>query len=497
MFSSQIKKQIINLFDSIKENDEFEIMFNNYKKDNQLSLIKFMDVLKYIKYRSDKDKLKLSETISLDIYYNEYRVSINNINTINNILGLLYQRKNNNILSILLTQYIDKENFIFIQKIKNKSDIIDVDEYDIRFRKSTELKVIDENIINKLTKLTNIEGENILFRFKQRLTLHLNDNINIDLTIVKTSNSPNTIMNAIKVYELEIDYSSTKISKSILDTILYEVEQIKKVMEGSNIILNKDIKNNIIEKYIDMTFNKNRTMATNLYSMQPISTEVQHIIDSLPNKYTATDKADGEKYQLFIIENEVYLISNNLHIKKIDINIQNLNNSIVEGELIYLYDKQKYIFMMFDCLFFKNEDIRNKVLLKDRLKYLPLISKEFNINPYILNDYKNSFDINNIKKHYIEEIKNYYKELNKEINKIKKNDILIYPKLFLFPTGASSSEVFMYSELIWNNCTKDASTECPYILDGIIHTAIEQKYIREKKNIDILFININHLIQIL
>ena len=44
------KKDISSLFDSISKDEEFEIMFNNYRSDNQLSLIDFMNVVKYVKY---------------------------------------------------------------------------------------------------------------------------------------------------------------------------------------------------------------------------------------------------------------------------------------------------------------------------------------------------------------------------------------------------------------------------------------------------------------
>jgi hypothetical protein len=121
MLTNSNKKDITHLFNSILKDEEFEIMFNNYKNDNPLSLINFMNVLKYIKYKSDENTLKLSEHISLDVFYIDYRISIDGLDNINNILGLLYQRKNNNIFSILVSQYLDKEGIKLIQKVKEKN----------------------------------------------------------------------------------------------------------------------------------------------------------------------------------------------------------------------------------------------------------------------------------------------------------------------------------------------------------------------------------------
>jgi hypothetical protein len=84
--SLRSNKDVLKLFNSITKDEEFEAMFNNYKTDNILSLIDFMNVLKYIKYRSSEDKLKLVENVSLDIFYLDYRISIDGLENINNIM---------------------------------------------------------------------------------------------------------------------------------------------------------------------------------------------------------------------------------------------------------------------------------------------------------------------------------------------------------------------------------------------------------------------------
>ena len=71
MLSKDIKTKVDTLYKSIKNNDEFEVMYNNYKSDNKLSLVNFMKMLKYMKYRSVKDKLKILETQMLDIIYQD------------------------------------------------------------------------------------------------------------------------------------------------------------------------------------------------------------------------------------------------------------------------------------------------------------------------------------------------------------------------------------------------------------------------------------------
>jgi hypothetical protein len=224
MLTNSQKKDITNLFEGITSDEEFEVMFNNYRTDNPLSLIDFMNVLKYVKYRSDKDKLKLTEMISLDIFYNEYRISIDGLENINSLMSLVYQRKNNNIFSIIVSQYLDKEGFKLIKKIKEKSNVVDIDNLDIRIRKSKEIDINDQTLIKGFSKLNSIEGEKINFRYKQRIALELDEDLHIDLTIIKASDNINNIHNSIKNYEIEIDYSPKKMDKKKLAIIFNEME---------------------------------------------------------------------------------------------------------------------------------------------------------------------------------------------------------------------------------------------------------------------------------
>jgi SAM-dependent methyltransferase len=475
MLSETQKNQVLSLFTKIKENDEFEIMFNNYKVDNKLSYIKFMNVLKYLKYRSNIDNLNINHEVSLDINLNHemqtYRVTLHGIKNINEFLNLVHQRKNHVIFSILLTQseFTQNENFKYIKKSREHKSIIDLDQFDIRIRKSSE-EIMTEKEIKNLLNLGLNTNSKITFRYKNRISLELlntqNEIFSIDLTSIQTDTNINNLMNTVKSYELEMDYFVKKDKKEInnkhFKMILDEMETIKKVLESTDNLITKDELNIVIESYKKLIYFNDYNNATNLYSMQPLSAEVQHIVDKIPNKYSVSDKVDGEKYQLFILQGRVYLISNNLNVLKTSYTSK-LNNTIIEGELIYFSEQKKYLFMAFDCLFYNNIDKKNELELEKRIEFVAKVCKEFNEIP----------------ENYGDNLNKFYDKLTKLINKTSQNEIIFCPKLFLFPTGASNSEVFKYAYNLWHHCTTQVN--CPYKLDGIIFTGLEQKYTMHKK----------------
>ena len=215
-------------------------------------------------------------------------------------------------------------------------------------------------------------------------------------------------------------------------------------MTNSDNLIKKKDEDNVVISYKNLVYGSNNLNFNNLYSMHPVSAEVQHIIDFIPNKYAVSDKSDGEKYVMFIDNDKVYFISNNLNvIENNDIKVKNLNKTIYEGEYIYLENEQKYIFMIYDCLFFKGKDIRGIVSFRERYDYIYKLLDIINSKDYVkVKQYEGEYNIVKIKKHFRDEIISFYDSLDKNKDKIKKNEIYISSKVVLFPPGGNNSEAF-------------------------------------------------------
>uniref|UniRef100_A0A6C0H7I9 mRNA cap 0 methyltransferase domain-containing protein n=1 Tax=viral metagenome TaxID=1070528 RepID=A0A6C0H7I9_9ZZZZ len=497
MLTDKIVSKIKSLFIKTFEHDnyEFEIMFNNYHLNNKLSFVNFIDVLNFIKYRSQEKSMKLINEITLDISYNYndnnvYRISIKGLDKINNILNSVYQRKNHIIFSLLCNNYNNDKDIIFINKKKEFKNILDIDEYNIRVRLSTEEPIDNKTLLLLGSNIQHIDANKIFFRFKNRISLIIFDNdklgtLRLDLTFIKSSNMPDKLQDNYTEYEIELEYVPNKSIKpseydKILNIINHEIYIIKQILENSNIIITQEESNNILKAYKKLLFNSDNEPITNLYTMNETSTEIQYLIEKIPNKYSVTDKADGKKYQLFIFNNTIYLISYNLVVKKTKYTIENLNNSLFEGEFIHITNKNVYLFMCFDCLYYNGENIRNKILLKDRIEYIYSFLNELKITHYKVKSFIDKYDIDKQELHYKDEINKFYDTLNEIINKHKNNDIIFYTKYFIFPTGAHSCEVYLFSYIILNGCLT-GKFKSPYYLDGIIYTGIEQKYTKDKK----------------
>jgi SAM-dependent methyltransferase len=492
------------LIDAYGKNNEFEVsLFSNKETSSHLlTLEKFNNLNSILGKITEKNdvKYKSKKTEVLDVIMSikdsaietkkitNYRISIEGLEAINKYMSMLHVRKNHLVFSVLASFYMENyekknSNITMEKKTKNISSYVTIEDIYMRFKLDTEENVSNDEL-NKLMKLQKYwkpETYSIGYRFKERTSHYIIKDKNIfqiDLTTVKSSNVINNIESSIPNYEIEIE-SEIKDKSKFLEQVFGIGEFIIKSIQGSNHIITKSICNNVLDKYREiLSVDKSKS---NLYSRQPISLEVQHLVNYLPNRYSVTDKADGDRNYMIIHETRCYLISTNLIVRDTGINVDSkLSGSIIDGEFIFLPKYNRYLFMGFDCLMYGDINVREEAKFSKRLEYLDLIVYAINTCGYThksIFDSKIDFNVGSKvidyhKKNLIE----FFNDIDKEL-KTKSNGIIFRRKYFIEALGVTDNEIFKYTSLLDSLYTSDPDLKCPYLLDGLIFQPNEQKYV--------------------
>lgn len=436
--------------------DEFEIIFN---KMTTITQKQFINLLTHIK----TNNIKYTKTDTLDIINQhkntKYRIFINNLENIN----LVIEKYKNNTNNFIFKQ-LNKENYSKEKKINLITD--DYEDYNFRVKISTE-EVMTQDDLN------NIDASKIFFRLKNRVSYMIDSNkdyyIQVDITSVKQSSKLINITNADKIYEVELEAKGKNINTQ---KMAEEFINIYTILNGSNALLSYTEEKQVIKNYNNLF---NLEFSTSAYGNQVVALRLHHFLAVINNNYTITDKVDGDRYFLYITDNQTYLLSNNLKITKLSITTdETLNNTLIDGE--YLIDKN--MFLAFDILFYKNNNVM-KLTLKERFNKLDEIINKLG--------FKIPFDDTLIKTNIIEEINKFHTKnilsYQKHIidNSNNKSSFFMTRKYFIFTLGISNTEIYNYTVLLWNLTTQN--TKLPYTLDGIIMTHTTQPYTRNKKDI--------------
>lgn len=210
------------------------------------------------------------------------------------------------------------------------------------------------------------------------MTLFEDTNVKIctDLTLVKSSNKASNINKGREIYELEVEITFKKDIKNLdekyISMFLNEVMYMIKIIQNSDEIISVDESKTVVSKLLHITNAPENNR--DLPGVQTASAQIIHIIDTIPNEYSVTDKVDGERHFLMVYKKNVYLISNNLVVKKIkEYNLKEIEKyeeTILDGEYIFVKKHQKFMFLGFDILFHKGKDIRDNNSLLERYKLL-------------------------------------------------------------------------------------------------------------------------------
>ena len=499
------KERINNLVKKYGSDNEFEVsLFSNNETGNDLLTTEKFNTLNSILHKiteKNEEKYQPKKEVSLDVVMSlnkrgdaksivNYRISIEGNTNINEYMKMLHQNKSNLIFSVLSSFYQDKsnsKNVTMIKKTKNVSEYITIEDYYMRVKMDTEEAPTKEELkkLGKINEYYNIEDYDIFFRYKDRKSYFIKEKENIfriDLTKVKRAFDINKLENLNYGYEIEIE-CLIKDKKTLLPELLKKCEFIIKSVQSTEHIITKSKAKYVLDKYRKI-LNVSENVK-NLYGRQPISLEIQNL-SILQNKYCITDKADGERNFLIIIDGQCYLISTNLIVKDIGLKVNGkFNGSIIDGEYIFIRKYNKFLFMAFDCLFLGEKDLRNETKFFDRIHNIDgELSKELNKDVFThfdtdVNKHK-IIDINNILKSHASNLDKFYENLTSQL-KGKSKGIIFQRKYFMSCEGLTDNEIFKYIDLYWNYYIENNSGNIPYLYDGIIAQPLEQKYVVDRQ----------------
>ena len=395
-------------------NKEFEIRFSTLNMKRNITRLDFDNVcsrLKSLKFNCTDTNgnyyLRIQNTYSnregREILSN-IRFELNGLHIIRDFC--LYEN---------ITRLIENESFTgeldFVKKdrvkMPNDSFLKPVNNDDYQFRASYqhESKIKKEsNIIGKIVQ--NWDSSKKLYRYINRIELkHEDYPILVHLSIVKSNKKEkngkgpklsyslqeSNLFKNPESYEIELEIDNERLkedkwkdSKVILESLKKCIKQVLCGMQKTNYPITLSEKNSVFSEYLETVYgdvHDERLNIKHFIGPSNLTLQRKNILDdtdsNIPNirvNYSVTDKADGERYLLYISsEGKLYLIDINMNLIFTGsiTNNKAYFNSIIDGEYI-THDKYGYgisLFACFDIYFLKKEDVRKHIFINNDVDF--------------------------------------------------------------------------------------------------------------------------------
>ena len=303
----------------------------------------------------------------------------------------------------------------------------------------------------------------------------------------KTLQASNVLTNDFD-YEIELEYLGNKINhrdeyNKILDKIITNFGTILQAVQQNSFIISnaeKQLVRNQLKKLFG-TFK--------FSGPQNITLELKHLVKhdyvdyskvlSIRRNYSVTEKADGERNICVVLDDgRVYFINRKNEIKSFGCILENMKDTIFDGELITTDKDGKHInlFAIFDLYFYQNTDLRNRVLIRtdvDKSEGMPESRQEVLNSINLEENLKTKYDVLIKKKKY------YYGDVSKFDDEVHR-EILKYQEELRY-TNKSETR-YMQVQTIINELVSDTKIfkeikkvmdkEYIYKTDGLVFTPI-------------------------
>ncbi len=497
LINSNDKKNIdelIKKYDAKINEFEASLFSNKETSDNLLTADKFnslnsvLSIVNKNKGITYEKSLDIGLAISHEDRLINYRISITDHDLINEYMSMLHNRNNQLVYSIIMRFIYDEKNkqktknIKVIKKTKYFSSYITLENIYTRIKMDTEEELTKSEIDKLINVSDNFPTSKIQFRYKERASYEIikdKNTFSVDLTRVRSSNEINRINNGLIKNEIEIECHIND-KKTIYEQLCKIIEFIIKIVQESNYLMTKSMSSSILEKYMNV-LNSNKN---SFHGRNPEALEIHWLVNNLQNAYSVTDKADGDRFQLIVVDEKCYLINKSLTVTNIGLTIdKKFNNSVLDGEYIFIANKNKYIYMVFDCLTFGDINVREESSFIKRIQYADIIIENLNDMKFkytkLIDD---KLDVNNIEKiisYHEKNMISFYDDLDHYLN-TKDNKVIVRRKYFMCANGIYNNEIFKYASKMWELFSTTNKMKCPYHLDGLIFQPLNQKYITDK-----------------
>ena len=256
------------------------------------------------------------------------------------------------------------------------------------------------------------------YRFKKRIT-YVYDNYNVDISLVKQSSGQNILLSNIgdvlEKIELEIEFTGETLTKDILKEMLNLMVIFNQYNNEGYFNIDKNEKIEINKSYSKLIQTVIKGKQNSKIGPKPLTftkNTIKNMLDVFEKEkdgklhYKITEKADGERYFMYIDKsNIVYLIGNDNNVLKTGLKLNNntYSNSILDGELLY-YKTEKYVYnyKYFDIYILNNKevfsnDLNARINLMNKLDILlEKANKYISEDLYIKCESKPYYEINEI-----------------------------------------------------------------------------------------------------
>jgi hypothetical protein len=407
-FKSGVTDRIERHAESKNVNVEFEIRLGKYEGSSFTPGVSYEEFSRFYTYLEENCE-KVESQNYLDIYSKRFtlgdkeqvRVTLEGSANIMNYC-------NTNVLP-LNTEHVTYQS----KKKLAIASALDIEMYDMRLSLAQE-QMFNSGDIMKELKFGSLEEINKAvydadkqFRYKKRISYLSSDKMfRYDLTQTKQvydgrsirydrSLSTSDIFDQGPVYEVEVELlyngeHSANLPKilgsKLTDIIIKQITTIMQIRQDNELVidnyLKEDVLKNLLSLYLEKTnvdkefdeyYNRKDKQYGKIFPGAKVSTlEKGNVINDptrkeqkpyIYNDYTVTDKADGERFLLFIDDKGfVYLIDDRLNTLRTDIRVssrEKLESTLIDGELVITFDKgvKVYNYYAFDIIYLHNDKI--------------------------------------------------------------------------------------------------------------------------------------------